>query len=143
MDGFRGRNAMKILLSLAAALALTGCAWFHSPAAEVLDTAPPERAYERVEVADQVATSAERAACERAGGEISREGLLGWEHCVQIYPDAGKVCSDEDDCLGTCRYEGDAPPGSAVEGVCQTRDVVFGCYAVVDKGVLQHALCVD
>lgn len=134
---------MKFLLLIAGALALTGCAWFHAPAASAPDLGPAELTYQHVEIADQVATSAERAACAAAGGEISREGLLGWEHCVQIYPDAGKVCSDKSDCLGTCRYEGDAAPGSTVLGICQSRDIVFGCYALVDKGIVQPPLCAD
>ncbi|MEX1250057.1 MAG: hypothetical protein WEA77_02545 [Hyphomonas sp.] len=135
---------MKFLLSITALLALAGCAWFHPPSTSAPELAEPAPAYQTVTVGGEVATAAERAACDAAGGVISREGLLGWEHCVQTYPDAGKACIRHDDCLGTCRYEGPpVAPGSTVEGTCQVRDVAFGCYALVDKGKLRHAICAD
>lgn len=135
---------MKFLLPMTALLALAGCAWFHPPATSAPERADPAPAYQTVTVEGEVATAAERAACDAAGGEISREGLLGWEHCVQTYPDAGKTCISHGDCLGTCRYEGPSvAPGSTVEGTCQVRDVAFGCYALVNKGKLEHAICAD
>ncbi|WP_291208234.1 hypothetical protein [Hyphomonas sp.] len=135
---------MKFLVPIVAGFAVAGCAWFHPPAAPEVEAVAPAAYYQHVGVAGEVASPAERAACKAAGGEISREGLRGWEHCVQTYPDAGKTCSDHDDCLGTCRYDGpSAPPGSKVTGACQVRDVAFGCYTLVEKGKLGYAICAD
>lgn len=137
---------MKFLMPIGAALALAGCAWFHSPAAPEAETVAPEPAYQRVEVAGQVATPAERAACKAAGGEVSRAGMLGWEHCVQTYPDAGKVCSGDADCEGTCRADPGnqhVAPGKPATGTCQKVDVPFGCYALIEDGKMGHTLCVD
>lgn len=127
------------LALLFAASALAACSHFLSP-----EPAPAATSsYERVVVADKIATPAERAACDAAGGEISRQGLMGYEHCVQAYPDAGAACRSSEDCLGDCRYTGSAAPGSSAEGTCQVQDVPFGCFSVIEDGVVQPALCVD
>ena len=135
------KNVMKILLPAIAAFALAGCAFSH-PKAEPEPASPP--AYTRIDVAGEVATPAEREACAAAGGEIMRAGLMGREHCIQRYPDAGKACNDEADCIGTCRYGADATAvGKPAVGTCQVTDDIFGCYATVDKGVVSPVLCVD
>ena len=132
---------MKILLPAIAALALAGCAFSHPKAAPEPAARP---AYTRIDIASEIATPAEREACTAAGGNIMRAGLMGREHCIQTYPDAGKACSDEADCIGTCRYEADGSAiGKRAEGTCQVTDDVFGCYATVDKGVVSPVLCVD
>jgi hypothetical protein len=131
---------MKHLLPVACALALSACAFLAPPEAP----APQTPAYQRVDIAGEAATAAERAACEGVGGSISRAGLLGREHCLQTYPDAGKTCSGESDCLGTCRHEPDASAmGKAATGTCQVTDVPFGCYAMVEGGIVGPVLCVD
>ncbi|MFN3910426.1 hypothetical protein [Hyphomonas sp.] len=135
---------MKFLIPAFAALSLAGCALFETPAAPVPEPAEAAASYTPVQVVSEIATPEERAACDAAGGTLGRQGLLGWEQCVQVYPDAGKACTGEADCLGGCRYEGDAAkPGTPVSGTCQVEDVPFGCYASVENGLLQHALCVD
>ncbi len=135
---------MKFLFALFAAITFSGCAWFHAPATPDPEPGAAESSYTHIDVAGEIATPAEHAACGAIGGSIRREGMLGWEHCVQTYPDAGKACSGEADCLGTCRYEGEvAEPGTHVPGTCQVVDVPFSCYATVEDGRLQHALCVD
>lgn len=132
---------MKFLLPAITALALSGCAVLHPKAEPVVDTPP---AYTRINIASEIATPAEREACTAAGGNIMRAGLMGREHCIQTYPDAGKACSDEADCIGTCRYEADGSAiGKRAEGTCQVTDDVSGCYATVDKGVVSPVLCVD
>ena len=131
---------MKHLLPVACALALSACAFLAPPEAP----APETPAYQRVDIAGEAATAAERAACEGVGGSISRAGLLGREHCLQTYPDAGKTCNGESECLGTCRHEHDASAmGKAATGTCQVTDVPFGCYAMVEGGIVSPVLCVD
>ena len=135
---------MRFILAILASTIVTGCSFYHRPVAIPPDEAAVVDQYKLVRFEGEVASDAERAACAEAGGSISREGMLGWEHCVQTYPDAGQTCTGDADCLGTCRYEGDASqPGARVSGTCQVRDVPFGCYATVEGGRLQHALCVD
>lgn len=135
---------MKFLVPVAAALALAGCAFFQAPEAQAPGNTGAETGYTHIDIAGQRASPEERAACEAAGGRISREGMLGWEHCVQTYPDAGDACSGSDDCLGTCRHSGEQLElGTAAQGTCQIEDVPFGCYAEIEGGKVQPALCVD
>lgn len=138
---------MKIALVYLALLALPACACFHTAKGEgefpvVFQPAAP---YERITFAAARATAAERMVCEAAGGEIVPSGKLQWENCVQPFSDAGKACKGESDCVGECRYEGDAEraPGSAVTGTCQVTDARFGCHTVVENGKIAHTLCVD
>ncbi|EPX58743.1 hypothetical protein D187_003704 [Cystobacter fuscus DSM 2262] len=65
--------------------------------------------------------------------------------CVIPYADAGKACRDGDDCQGSCRYTADGqPPADApVTGTCQVSNDPCGCFATVEDGKLQAALCVD
>lgn len=137
---------MKTALFCLALLALPACSLFHPAGkgeATSTDTAPP--AYERIVFAASKATPAERATCEAAGGSIQPSGKLQWENCVQPFWDAGKTCSGDADCVGECRYEGEAelPPGAAVTGTCQVTDARFGCNTVVENGKIAHTLCVD
>jgi len=132
---------MKFLFPLAAAIMLAGCAF---TTGEKPDDDGSIAAYTRVDVKGPEATAEERAACAAVGGEINRAGMLGREHCVQNYPDAGNACRGEADCLGTCRSpDGALVAGQKTIGKCQGVDVPFGCYAQVEGGVVQPTLCVD
>lgn len=135
---------MKFIMPVLAAFTLAGCSLFYPQPSAAPDEPVLAASYQPVRIEGPVADADERAACKSAGGEISRAGLLGREHCIQVYPDAGKACSGEADCLGTCRApEGNVQAGTKTTGKCQTEDVPFGCYAVVEDGVVQHTLCVD
>ena len=82
--------------------------------------------------------------CEDVGGAVQRAGLAGYYHCVQEYPDAGKVCSDSSECEGTCRTQSSEAVGKPGTGTCQEVDVAFGCFAMVSNGVVDGGmLCVD
>ncbi len=98
-----------------------------------------------VEVAGEIATKAERDACEAVGGEIMRDGLAGWERCTQTYPDAGAQCSDTSDCIGRCLAAADVTDMKAdpVIGQCEKTDSPFGCFEEIKNGAVTHALCVD
>jgi hypothetical protein len=128
-----------VCLSLAA---LPACSLFHPGKGEV---SAPAEAYQRIEIEGAKATAAERAACMAVGGEIVASGRLQWENCVQTFGDAGKACAGDGDCLGECRYEGEAElaPGTPVAGSCQVTDARFGCRTVVENGQIAHTLCVD
>ena len=53
----------------------------------------------------------------------------------------GGACRDGDDCQGDCRA--DAGATGQVTGQCQASSDPCGCFAVVEDGRVQHALCVD
>jgi hypothetical protein len=136
---------MKVALVCLALLALPACSLIHPATGEgaAPEAAPP--AYTRIEFAASKATPAERAACEAVGGTIQASGKLQWENCVQRFADAGKACSGNADCLGECRYEGEAelPPGASVTGTCEATDARFGCTTTVENGRVARTLCVD
>jgi hypothetical protein len=140
---------LKFIVTLICATILASCNAaqekpdrFLHPDGTVIDLT--EAAYKPVRVEGQVATAAERAACEKVGGEIMRDGMAGFERCTQTYSDAGKACSDASDCIGSCRGTGKMSDfGSTVVGECQTTDSPFGCFQEVENGKVTAALCVD
>ena len=112
------------------------------------DDTTPERAvnYTPVFFSGTKASEDERVLCESVGGRVERAGRLGAEHCIQDLPDAGKVCSDESDCIGRCVIEDsdDEPArGTTSNGVCEATDDQFGCTTLVNGGVIEGTLCVD
>ncbi|RIJ22310.1 hypothetical protein D1224_12205 [Henriciella barbarensis] len=112
------------------------------------ETAPgdgnPAAPYERITFKGEIATPAERARCEAAGGTVQRAGMLGWENCIQTFADGGKTCSDSSDCTGECRSAGEfVDAGAAATGQCTANDNIFGCYQTIENGRAGGALCVD
>ena len=137
---------MRRVLLLASFLLLAGCAYLQEVYGEDQAYGGGTDPYEKISFDGEVATAAERAECEAAGGEVRRDGMLGWQQCVQTYTDAGKTCSDNDDCLGQCRLnigETMPQPDETVTGTCQASDSPFGCYATVEDGKATPTICVD
>lgn len=89
--------------------------------------------------------SADASSCAARGGEIRRVGRAQIEQCVIRYADAGKSCTDGDQCQGDCRIEGNlgTPSGSAATGQCSASSSPFGCYTRVEDGKAEATLCVD
>jgi putative hemolysin len=86
------------------------------------------------------------AACTARGGELRPVGRMQTLQCVIKYSDAGKRCSDGDDCLGDCRLADVAarpPEGAAAVGVCQASSDRFGCFTTVENGRAEATLCID
>jgi hypothetical protein len=133
---------MRTALFCLALVALPACSLFHPGKGEL---SAPAEAYERIEFEGAKATAAERAACTAVGGEVVASGRQQWESCVQIFADADKACAGDGDCLGECRYEGEAElaPDTPVAGTCQVTDARFGCRTAVENGQIAHTLCVD
>lgn len=77
------------------------------------------------------------------GGVVRQEGMLGMYRCVKPFADAGKACRSKSDCEGKCLATDDAMPDADVTGACQADDSPFGCYAEVEGGKIQTAICVD
>ena len=84
-------------------------------------------------------------ACEANGGTYRQVCLMGDWTCVMPYKDAGKRCTDNDQCDGKqCRYLASNPPpqdGTAV-GECRRNSDPCGCFTMLVKGIPQ-GLCVD
>jgi hypothetical protein len=136
----------RLILLGAAVTVLAACSAlrdYHAANPDFGSSAPP---YERIQFASQFATPAERARCEAAGGEVRQAGMLGWQHCIQTYPDAGQACRGSEDCLGQCRLDGTAgavEAGAPADGICQGSDEPFGCYTRVENGRATQTICVD
>jgi hypothetical protein len=101
---------------------------------------------EAAPVMQSVAGSEDAAACARAGGKMLPQGRMQSVRCVITYADAGRRCTDGDDCAGDCRV-GDvanAPTaGANAVGQCQASSSRFGCYTTVEGGKAEATICVD
>lgn len=137
---------IRMIALVLAGVALAGCAYLQDVYADNSGYESGSDPYEKIQFAGEMATAAERAECEAAGGSVARDGMRGWEQCIQTFADAGKACTDNADCLGQCRLSlGDDMPeaGKPITGKCQATDSPFGCYATVEDGRATPALCVD
>ncbi len=128
---------MQRLMILAALLASAACQPI--PEQGRIDTAdvPP---------AVQVSESPAAADCVARGGRMQPVGRMQTMQCVVRYADAGKRCTDGDQCAGECRVaDAGARPseGAAVVGQCQADSNRFGCFTRVEDGKAEATLCVD
>ncbi|MBB5744965.1 hypothetical protein [Brevundimonas variabilis] len=90
--------------------------------------------------------SAEAGACAARGGTLRPVGRMQSMQCIVSYADAGKRCTDGDQCEGDCRVEGNtgiAEGGTVTAGVCQVDSNRFGCFTTVKNGRAEATLCVD
>ncbi len=90
--------------------------------------------------------TAAQIACEQRGGTLKAVGRLQSMQCIVPYADAGKRCTDGDQCQGDCRVDGNngIAEGRAVSaGVCQVDSDRFGCFTTVEDGKASATLCVD
>ena len=97
-------------------------------------------------IGPSVAGSEDAAACARAGGKMLPQGRMQSVRCVITYADAGRRCTDGDDCAGDCRVGDVANPptaGAPAVGQCQINSSRFGCYTTVEGGKAEATLCVD
>ena len=99
------------------------------------------------EIREESRAKIDQVACEEQGGVVRQEGLLGLYRCVLSYSDAGEICTGTDDCEGRCLGDDSvtdyqAPAGQA-KGLCEADDSPFGCYAVIEDGIVTPAICVD
>jgi len=97
-------------------------------------------------VQSAVAGSEDAAACAAAGGKMLPQGRMQSVRCVITYADAGRRCTDGDDCAGDCRVEDvtNAPAaGANAAGQCQASSSRFGCYTTVEGGKAEATICVD
>lgn len=132
------RALVKTILGGALCLAVAACAQpARTAAPDAPSAAPPA-------VASSEPTDA--ASCAAAGGSWQGVGLMNTPACVIPYADAGKACTDSDQCEGACWAEVAMTPeqaGGKVTGQCQPTNMPFGCHSEVIKGVAQPGLCAD
>ena len=84
--------------------------------------------------------------CAARGGKMLPQGRMQTMVCVINYADAGRRCTDGDDCAGDCRVGDVASPpaaGANAVGQCQVNSSRFGCYTTVEGGKAEATLCVD
>lgn len=83
------------------------------------------------------------ASCKASGGKWIKVGRAQTPMCDMPYADAGKACSDSDQCEGTCISK-ERQRGKATKGQCSASPAAtFGCYSPVSKGVSRGMICVD
>jgi hypothetical protein len=66
--------------------------------------------------------------------------------CVMTFSDAGKPCTDGDDCAGDCMAKTDAgfaQTGATTPGLCAVNDDPCGCKQTVEDGKATAAICID
>lgn len=93
-----------------------------------------------------VAGTEDAAACAAGGGKMLPQGRMQTVRCVITYADAGRRCTDGDDCSGDCRVSDvtNAPnAGASAVGQCQASSSRFGCYTTVEGGKAEATICVD
>ena len=89
-------------------------------------------------------SEARRAKCLAAGGTVQVVGMAANEACVRRFADAGKACTDSENCEGKCLVSGPHPPDGMVQtGQCQTTDNGFGCFTELRGGKAVGGICVD
>ncbi|MEZ5535238.1 MAG: hypothetical protein R3F02_06395 [Thiolinea sp.] len=83
--------------------------------------------------------------CKQAGGDWVRGGLAGQYGCVYPATDAGKTCTDSDQCQYRClaRPEDQLEIGQKATGQCQADSSPFGCRTEIKNGMAEPTLCVD
>jgi hypothetical protein len=93
----------------------------------------------------QGSESAAAADCIARNGTMQPVGRMQTMQCVVRYADAGKRCTDSDQCAGECRTADAARPaeGASVAGICQATSNQFGCFTRVEDGKAEATLCVD
>ena len=78
------------------------------------------------------------AACKAEGGAVMPVCRMQKPMCVLPYRDAGKSCTDNDQCEGRCVAEGEA----ATAGTCETDNDPCGCVTEMVGGK-PRTICVD
>lgn len=94
----------------------------------------------------QVSESPAAADCVARGGRMQPVGRMQTMQCVVRYADAGKRCTDGDQCAGECRVADVAArpaEGAPAVGQCQADSNSFGCFTRIENGKAEATLCID
>jgi hypothetical protein len=96
---------------------------------------------------DHAAQERAEQACQQAGGQWARHGVLdhlcGVYSCAERTKDGGKSCRNRLDCEHLCVT--DAPPriGAEAPGKCTAVKTQFGCFTHVDGGRIVGRVCME
>jgi len=92
----------------------------------------------------------DKESCEAIGGYWETMSFSGNGYCNKMTSDAGKECTDADECEGHCitnAYpdELQIQEKGYVEatGICSNRMILVGCYGRVEDHRLAVNLCID
>ena len=90
--------------------------------------------------------SAALGGCAGRGG-VPTDGPFKERYCRVAFADGGKRCTDKSQCQGACIVLGGgaksaAHPGPIV-GVCETANVQYGCFSILEQGAAVQTACVD
>lgn len=136
---------MKRILIAAVAVLMAACQPMPASEGSTEISAITPVAFQSV-AGQSAAGSEDAAACARAGGKMLPQGRMQTVRCVITYADAGRRCTDGDDCAGDCRVDDVANPpasGTPAAGQCQVNSSRFGCYTTIEGGKAEATLCVD
>jgi hypothetical protein len=119
-------------LSVAALLALTGCA-ANVREAQLIN----------IPLARKPAIPTTESSCKAAGQFWTEQGLPGGsKSCAVKTTDARKICTDSLQCQGTCLVEDSLPDGVKAIGSCSEWVSNFGCYKFIEGGHVRQ-ICAD
>ncbi|WP_440225332.1 hypothetical protein ACQQ2N_08765 [Dokdonella sp. MW10] len=85
---------------------------------------------------------ATESACLARGGSWTQLGRAPVKQCLLQTGDAGKACTDREQCEGLCLAPEGTADGDRVQGTCSADTNRFGCRSLVRDGVVT-TLCVD
>lgn len=91
------------------------------------------------------------ADCEKAGGVWGPVGLFPQPVCNIKTSDGGAVCTDSEQCEGSCLADLTSAEEDSVnagnplkkEGSCSEWSMVVGCLAFVEDGYVNNIMCLD
>jgi len=123
---------MRWLAGILVALAVSACA--------PLEQTPPQ-----TNSVEKPVPASTQSACLSQGGDWAPICRMQQPACVLGFSDAGKACTDSDQCQGNCYASlSDGPPdGRAVAGQCAVNSNPCGCNVRVEDGKATPTLCVD
>jgi hypothetical protein len=123
---------MRWIAGLLVALAVAACA-------------PLEQAPAQTASVEKPVPASTQSACVAQGGDWAPICRMQQPACVLSFSDAGKACTDSDQCQGNCYADlSQGPPdGRAVVGRCAVNSNPCGCNARVEDGKATPTLCVD
>ncbi|MCD9005103.1 hypothetical protein LDO31_02420 [Luteimonas sp. XNQY3] len=106
-------------------------------------SAPAERTGTVVPVGGpDKASVTNEAECIAVGGQWTRLGRAPVEQCLRQTTDAGKACTDSEQCEGQCLAPEGSVDGARVGGSCSVDTNPFGCQQRLRGGVAS-TICVD
>ncbi|MBP9233526.1 MAG: hypothetical protein KBF30_02555 [Hyphomonadaceae bacterium] len=124
-----------------AALILAACAPVTGSATPTPAPAPAPQ-----QVVQKLTPAADEAGCRSQNGSWAPICRMQRPACVLSFSDAGKSCTDSDQCQGACYADaagGASQAGTFVTGKCATNSNPCGCNARVEDGKASPVLCVD